>query len=207
MARTSFFSRTKKIRILPVLPSWASRRMSSKYPVFQSAIKSRSSAFTSYASPGRVKIVAISVDDGIRRLPRNSIPSTNSRFGLATWASPFGPGFAGAAGVGVVSCGVVNWGVVSWVSRVRVAPVLLALVREQAVSADFAVSPDSAGFGPGQVEQAASPGTAEKSSGPGARTQPSRESELRQPTAPKPTDPALYPYLSKASRNSLSSAP
>src|SRR2546422_8020134 len=73
MLRTSFFSRTKKVTILPVLPSLTSKRMSSRKLVFQSAMKSRSSAPSSYTSPGLEKIRARRVAAGMRRVPREKM--------------------------------------------------------------------------------------------------------------------------------------
>src|SRR2546422_7905488 len=91
MLRTSFFSRTKKVTILPVLPSLTSKRMSSRKLVFQSAMKSRSSAPSSYTSPGLEKIRARRVAAGMRRLPREMMPSIN--------VASAGGGGGGAAGV------------------------------------------------------------------------------------------------------------
>ena len=64
---------TMKRTIQPVLPASRSMRISSKRPVFHSAMKSRCSDSSSYLSPFLVKIRARRVSWGTRRAPRNSI--------------------------------------------------------------------------------------------------------------------------------------
>ena len=95
MERMTRRSVTTKRTIRPMRPGSVSSRISSKRPVFHSAMKSRRMASSLKISPALLVMSAFKVSCGTRRAPRNS---------MASMASP-ASGLAASTGLGASSCG------------------------------------------------------------------------------------------------------